>query len=330
VKRELALIAYGDVPPDAPEDEQDVLVEVSCVAGALEVLGYRTERLPVTLDLAAMVGRIRAAKPAFVFNLVESIAGHDSLQHLAPSVFDTLGVSYTGADARAVSLTTDKHLAKRIFQSAGIPTPAWKRLDETDEAGVAFAPPYIVKRVSEDASRGIDDTSVLRTEAELAAYVRGVAAEERCRVMVEQFVTGREFNISVVADRSGPQVLPPAEIVFQDYPDGKPTIVGYTAKWDKNSFEYSHTVRRFATGPEDRQLVSELSELCCSCWNVIGLRGYARVDFRVDESGRPWVLEVNANPCIAPDAGLAAAAGQAGMSFVELVGRIVDSAQAGM
>ena len=124
----------------------------------------------------------------------------------------------------------------------------------------------------------------------------------------EAYIDGREFNLSLLASKAGPQVLPPAEIRFEDYPEGKTRIVGYRAKWHESSFEYLHTVRSFEFPPEDDELLSRLKDLAVRCWSLFDLRGYARVDFRVDRDGRPWVLEVNVNPCLSPDAGFFAAA----------------------
>ena len=108
-----------------------------------------------------------------------------------------------------------------------------------------------------------------------------------------------------------------------DYPQGKPRFVGYNAKWDESSFEYTRTPRCFDFPPEDASLLAELQRLSLRCWDVFGLRGYARVDFRVDADGRPWVLEVNTNPCLSPDAGFMAAAARAGLSCSDAVRRIV-------
>ena len=114
---------------------------------------------------------------------------------------------------------------------------------------------------------------------------------------------------------------------FIDYPEDKPRIVGYRAKWDPTSFEYHHMERVFDLPESDRDLVAELGAIAMQAWTLLRLSGYARVDFRVDESGRPWVLEVNANPGIAPDAGCAAAAAKAGMSYSDAIGRVAASAR---
>jgi D-alanine-D-alanine ligase len=150
---------------------------------------------------------------------------------------------------------------------------------------------------------------------------------------------GRPWRRRSAAGRSGsaiallggtedgePQILPPAEIRFVGYPDGKPTMVGYRAKWEEGSFEFNRTPRTFDFPAADSGLIRSLVDISRACWKAFDLRGYARVDFRVDRAGRPWVLEVNTNPCISPDAGFAAAAGRAGLTITDVVRRIVADA----
>jgi D-alanine-D-alanine ligase len=142
----------------------------------------------------------------------------------------------------------------------------------------------------------------------------------------EDYIDGREFNLSMLAGPSGPEVLPPAEIDFSAFPAGKPRIVGYQAKWEVDSFEYQHTPRRFDMPPSDERLLERLSDLARRTWALFGLAGYARVDFRVDAAGEPWILEINTNPCLSPDAGFPAAVAEAGLSYDAAVERIVADA----
>jgi D-alanine-D-alanine ligase len=127
----------------------------------------------------------------------------------------------------------------------------------------------------------------------------------------------------LIAGRSGPRALPVAEIRFDAFPADKPRIVGYAAKWHSDSFEYQNTPRSFAVEPE---LDEQLRRLALECWALFRLEGYARVDFRVDERGSPWVLEVNANPCLSPDAGFAAALAEAGIGYEAAVATLIDDA----
>ena len=128
---------------------------------------------------------------------------------------------------------------------------------------------------------------------------------------------------------AGPEVLPPAEIAFTGYPEDRPKIVDYDAKWNPGMFGYDNTPRVFEFAEADTLLLEYLRSLALRCWRVFSLSGYARVDFRVDRGGKPWILEINTNPCLAPDAGFAAAASRAGIGYADLIARIVDAARPG-
>ena len=141
---------------------------------------------------------------------------------------------------------------------------------------------------------------------------------------IEDFIDGREFNISVLAGKDGPEVLPPAEIVFVDYDENKPRIVDFKAKWETESFEYINTVREFPGEKLNSKLGRNLKEAALECWNLFGLKGYARVDVRTDSNDDVYVIEVNANPCISPDSGFVAATKQAGYPFINVLQRIIN------
>lgn len=318
-------ILYGDVPPGAPEDEQDVLVQVQVVSRALLCLGYEPVAVPMTLNLDEVTQRLRRAQVSLGFNLVEAVAGQGRFIHLGPALLDFLGIPHTGSGTDVMFSTSNKLLAKKILDAHKIPTPRWAPLHEP-----GFPGPFIIKSVWEHASIGIDDTAVVSEEHLLAAEVEKRSRDLSGPWFIEQYVEGREFNVSLLAVEGAPEmeempeVLPPAEILFEDFPPGKPRIVSYRAKWDATSHEYHHTPRRFDFPPQDKDLVGELTSLARKCWKIFGLRGYARVDFRVDTAGKPWVLEVNANPCLSPDSGFIAAAERAGVSLDQVVHRIIS------
>lgn len=317
-----AVILHGVVPPEADRDEQDALVEVEAVAGALRELGFSPVPLAFGLDLPASADALRRLSPRFVFNLVESVEGKGSLVHLAPALLDFLRLPYTGSPTDAMYLTSNKPLAKKILAAAGIPTPLWTLL-AGEAAAVSFDGPYIVKSIWEHASIDLDDRAVIANRQSLTAALGERQGQRSGRCFVERFIDGREFNLSLIDGDAGPRVLPPAEIRFVDFPPGKPRLVGYKAKWDEDSFECRNTRRSFDFSPLDEPLLSALADLARRCWEAFDLRGYARVDFRVDDAGRPWVLEINANPCISPDGGFVAAALRAGLDFPRVVEQIV-------
>lgn len=318
---------------DAP-DEQDVLVQAEAVSEALEALGHEAITLPCSLDLASMKRRLEASDPALVFNLVESLGGHGRLIHLFPALLDAMGLAYTGSRTEAIWMTSHKVMAKSRMQSFGIPTPVWMGPYPQDAAGsLSPAPPtddgqrkWIIKSLWEHASVGLESDSIVSGGSDKTIFrelsKRAPGLGGAC--FAEAYIHGREFNLSVLAGAAGPQVLPAAEIVFEGYATSRPMIVGYRAKWQQGSYEYRHTPRRFDFDADDAGLLSALKDLSLQCWRVFGLRGYARVDFRVDGSGHPWILEINANPCISPDAGFAAALHAAGMDLSQAVRRIVE------
>jgi len=316
-------VLYGAVSGGSGMDEQDVLVEVETVSRALEALGHEPVPVPLSLDLGAAIAALDRLRPRFAFNLVESVAGRGSLIALGPLVLNFLNIPFTGASADATYLTSNKPLAKRIMTLEGIDTPPWLSAEEGPPD--PFRPGrYIVKSVWEHASIGIDEGSVLEVE-EQAALIEALA-QRRDRLggdcFAEAYIEGREFNLSLLAGGDGPRVLPPAEILFAAFPPGKLRLVDYRAKWDTESFEYRQTPRSFRFTETDAPLLASLKDMALRCWRLFRLRGYGRVDFRVDGNGRPWVLEVNTNPCLSPDAGFLAAAGEAGLGITEVVARI--------
>jgi len=320
------VLLHDEVPPTARADELDVFVQAEAIEAVLAELGHTAVRHAFSSNLAAQVDALRALAPDLVFNLVESVGGHGGLLHLAPALLDALRIPYTGAATGPMLVTTSKVLTKQWLRAHGLPTPDWCGADPTAGPRPTLPGRFIVKAVWEEASVGLDDEAVVMA-AGFSDLLR--ALEERSprwggEGFAEAYIEGREFNLSVLGGPQGPEVLPPAEIEFTDYDADKPRIVGYRAKWDNDSFEYQHTTRRFDFPAADGDLLQHLTSLARRCWTVFGLRGYARVDFRVDETGRPWILEINANPCLSPDAGFPAAAARAGLTYTCMIARILD------
>jgi D-alanine-D-alanine ligase len=322
-RRPRAMVLFAAQDTRSPLDEQDVLTEVAVVSRALERLGWSVTEHALDLDLGVHARTLGRRPAAMVFNLVESLGGDGQLIYLATTLLDHLGLPYTGAPTEAVFLTTHKVLAKRTMAAAGIPTPHW--IGEGSPAVPSEATALIIKPVWEDASVGIDDRAVVRRRSSALRELRRRDVRDGRPHFAESYIEGREFNISLLAREAGraPQVLPIAEIHFLDFAKNKPRIVGYRAKWDVTAHEFSHTPRSFDFPARDRSLLRRLRQLALRCWRLFGLRGYGRVDLRVDRRGRPWVLEVNANPCLSPDAGYFAAAQRAELSMEDVVQRII-------
>ncbi len=317
-------VIHGEVAADAARDEIDVLTQVDHVSRGLTAIGHEPLPVPVSLNLAELARTIAALRPPIAFNLVETLTGRGSLIHLVPAVLDALRLPYTGAGAEAMMLTSNKLLAKKWLRASGLPTPPWFTPVEIDE-DLRIGGSWVVKSVWEHASVGLDEDSVI-PEANLDTLHAEMESRRESlggACLAEAFIDGREFNLSLLAGENGPEVLPPAEIRFDAYPAGKVRIVGYRSKWEEGSFEFNNTPRSFDFPATDAPLIDRLKGLALQCWRSFSLRGYARVDFRVDREGRPWILEVNANPCLSPDAGFSAATLRAGLSFPDVLRRII-------
>jgi D-alanine-D-alanine ligase len=322
-----AVVLHSDVPEDAGVDEKDALVQAAVVCSALSELGYEPTAMPFSLNVAHIIDMLRDLRPAFVFNIVETMAGQGSLIHIAPSILDFLRIPYTGAATEATFLTSNKVLAKKMLNAAGIATPPLF-LPRGSEDAHFVAGPYIIKAVWEHASTWLGSDSIInaRDPYELRKATASRQKNIGMACFAEAFIEGRECNLSLIAGDGGPHVLPPAEIRFDDFPPDKVKVVDYLSKWVEDSFEYHHTPRCFDFPDEDASLLLRLKDLALRCWRVFDLRGYARVDFRIDNTGKPWVLEVNTNPCLSPDGGFYAALERSGLSFVRAIERIIRDA----
>lgn len=325
-------VVHNAVADNAPLDERDVLVQRSCVVAALEQLGHAPVPFDCSLQLASLRRRIARVQPDCIFNLVESLDGTDALMHVAPSLFDAMAIPYTGTPSVGIYLSNNKLLAKERMKLAGLPTPDGFALG-SEACDPVLLPDlescrFIVKSVFEHGSRDIDASSLfrLRPDGRLPCEIIERVCNMGRPCLAERFIEGRELNVSLLAGADGPEVLSPSEIDFSALPAGAPTLVDYRAKWEEESPEYQGTPRRFDIADADHSLVAQLRALAIAVWNIFGLGGYARVDFRIDGDGRPWIIDVNANPCLSPDAGFAAALANDRIDFVSAVARILDAA----
>ncbi len=322
------LILHNSVTQESTADALDILEQIESVRAALVSRGYEVKTLAIDLRLDEAKRRLREECPDAVFNLVEAIDDCGQLVPVATGLLDHLQLPYTGASTEGLLITGNKILAKQWLRTHGLATADWWD-------GISPVPPHpgpgrwITKPVSEDASIGMDDESVVEDFSDVPQRLAAQQQQRRYRWFAEKFVEGREINVALLDGPNGPVVLPIPEIEFVDYPASKPRIVGYAAKWHEESFECRNTVRRFVDPVAEAGLCAELGRIALRCWDIFQLRGYARVDFRVDADGTPWVLEVNANPCISPDAGFAAALEEAGVDYVEGIERIVAAARYG-
>lgn len=319
----------ADDPAHAAEDEFPAR---SPVVTALTRLGHQVSPIACTLDLANVRRKLQRIKPDVIFNRVESLGGSDSMMAAVTLLLDSMQIPYTGNSSAALVGTASKVLVKERLVRAGLPTPGWLCGGVGDDPARCKIQSeirnskYIIKSVFEHASFEIDDSSIVgpASDEHIRQLVRDREVQSGRRHFAEEFVEGREFNISVLGEP--PQVLPVAEIDFSTFPRDKPRIVGHVAKWDEESFEYHNTERLFEYPAADQSLLRRLTDLTVECWRLFGLTGYVRVDFRCDADGEPWILEINTNPCTMPEGGFAAALEHAGIGYDGGLQRILDDA----
>lgn len=316
------LIIHNKLSENALTDEMDVMEQVRLVEESLISLDHEVRVLPVSLDLSKAIAEIRAISPELIFNLVESFENKGELVYFAPAILDVLKIPYTGTHTVQMFLSSSKTLTKESLIRHSIPTPGSFEINVLHQ--IQKDKKYILKPKWEEGSLGLDEDAVF--SGDNIDFVKKLTNYSLKDYFIEEFVEGREFNCALIAEENGPGVLAVAEIEFVDFPENKPKILGYKAKWDEESFEYKNTVRRLDFDETDGSLLAGLGELAKKCWFACGLRGYARIDFRVDKFGNPFVLEVNSNPCISPDSGYYAAAVHAGLPFTKVVQLIIEDA----
>jgi D-alanine-D-alanine ligase len=321
--KEKIVVLYNKVEEIASIDEKDVIIQVDMVCQALTTLGFEVMKLPFSFDFKDIIYQLNKFEPSVVFNLVESVEGDGSLIYLAPALLDSLKIRYSGSSTEAIFLTTNKVLAKKLLVFNRIPTPGWVYQDYI--YNFLEKEQYIIKPVSEDASIGINDNSVVIINN--LDNLKEILEIRKCRmgkdIFAERFINGREFNVSILEGEAGPEVLPVPEIIFNFNDENKIKIIGYKAKWDQDSFEYVNTYRTFEIEKKDKALIQKLRYLSLKTWKAFGLTGFARIDFRVDYNNNPYVLEVNTNPSISPDSGFFAACIEAGFTFEEMIEKII-------
>lgn len=319
-KNSRVIILYNAVDANANPDEADVLHQVELVSEALTDLGYLPEPFPLGNDLKTDMDRIKSRDPLFVFNLVESVFDKGELLYIGAALLNALKIPFTGVPVEGLFLTTNKVLTKKLLKHNGIPTPEYFSIDEVHLLKPATR--YLLKPVSEDGSVDLDEDSVFTPDQK--KMMEKISRLPSSHYFIEEFIEGREFNLSILGGKGKTDVLAPAEMVFHNFPEGKPHILGYKAKWDESSMEFKNTTRSFEGLSPKSHLFRDLVKISRECWDCFGLKGFARVDFRVDETENPYVIEINGNPCISPDSGFIAAANKAGLSNTDVIRRIIE------
>ena len=284
--------------------EESVADMANQVHEAVKVLGYDATLIPLQRSLMNFLGRVKELNLDVLVNLCEGFYGRPQWESNVAAVFELLGMSFTGNNSRTLAFCQDKYRAKAILAAHGLPTAPSQLVTSADQP-LELRLPVIVKPNSEDASLGIYPESVVRDAAGFGVQVRRILEKYNQPALVEAFIDGREFNVSVY-ENTAPEALQVSELDFTALPPSSPRICSYEAKWFEDHVLYNATPP-ICPAPIDDALRTKLQEAAVGAFKAMGCRDYARVDFRMDGKGRLFILEVNPNPDISLNAGFARA-----------------------
>ncbi len=298
---------------------------------AIRAGGHECRRLVVDDTVQPLVTSLNDDRPDLVFNIAESFGGKSALESNIAALLNLLGLRYTGSSPAGLILAGDKTLTKKVLSFHGILTARFATVfrGNVDWAGdIAF--PLIVKPPQEDASLGITQKSIVNDVKELLQMISSLQTEYQSPVLAEEFIDGREFYVGVLGN-SDVKALPIIELDFTGYPEGKPRIASWAAKWgddgDEKGEEFAGTKSVFPSDlPEE--LAARIQQVAIDAFNALRLRDYARVDLRVTSKEEIYVIEVNPNCYLEQQSEFASAAARDGIEYGALVGRIVELASA--
>jgi D-alanine-D-alanine ligase len=315
-----------DLLEDDPgrEAREDVRRVVRSVTEALRGEGFGVDAVPVVGDSFAFLDALKERPPDLVLNLCESLAADSRGEMVIPCLLELLHLPYTGSSGLALALALHKPRARDLLKARGVPAPQGVVIQERAQLKSLTLPfPLIVKPVREDASVGIEFDSVVEDATALEKAVSRILSTLSQPALVEQYIPGREISVSLLGN-SPRGALPLTEIRFGKAFEGRPNILSYGAKWDVKSAEYIDS----PSGP--CELPSELQARCIQvaldAFEALECRDYGRVDLRLTPAGEPYVIDINPNCDLSPDAGFAKAAASAGWTYPALARKLVEVA----
>jgi D-alanine-D-alanine ligase len=325
--RVLVLMHADLVPPETVTDADLTTVEWKTeyhVLSTVRELGHEALGVGVRDDLLEIRKAVDEWKPHIVFNLLEEFSGVAIYDQNIISYLELLGVPYTGCNPRGLMLARDKELAKKILHYHRIPIPEFITvpLGRAVKRPKDLAFPLIVKSVSEEASLGISQASIVEADDKLQERVTFVHQSVGTGALVERYIDGRELYVGVLGNRRL-QVLPVWELNLDKMPDEARRIATERVKWSRK-YQLKYGVVSGEAKDLGEGMGEKIQEFARRVYRDLGLSGYARIDFRLDTAGQVYVLEANPNPQIAKAEDFADSAAHAGLSYALLLQRILD------
>lgn len=308
--------------------ETGMTSHINDIVSGLGLYFKDVETYAFSSDIERAISFITSYRPDVIFNFVESVEGRANYEAYAAGLYELLGFNYTGNIPLCLGLCLNKARTKQLLQSGNIKTPGYYIAKYNSKFNTVIDPesfnlklPVILKLLNEDASIGISEFSVAGSMDEVNKRLAFLFKTYRQDVIIEEFINGREFNVSIL----GGEVLPISEIIFSGLPKGLPKIVTYEGKWSPNSTYYKYTNPNCPAEIDD-ELRGRIETAARGAYEIMNCRDYARIDIRLSRSGVPYVIEVNPNPDLSQDAGFARASRAKGLSYPELLYSIASLA----
>ncbi|HET8632750.1 MAG TPA: hypothetical protein VFL88_01285 [Gemmatimonadales bacterium] len=305
--------------------QEDLDVVVAQVVRALRKLGHSVSVLPLFSDVPEFIKGLSRRKPELVFNMAEMFGDSVMGDMLVAALLETQEVRYTGGGPGDLYLSQDKGLSKKLLDYEGILYPRFAVFSQSEgfETGGNLRMPLFVKPLRADASIGIAANSLVHDTGALMKRVAAIHRDLNDAALAEEYIEGREFYVGILGN-SKPMAMPPVEVDFTGFPEDQPKILDSRAKWNIRSREYKGTNSVIAELPDE--LRARLIKVSLDAYRALRVRDYGRVDLRLTGTGEIYVLEVNASCYLEETAEFAMAARAAGMSYEEMIGKIVDAA----
>lgn len=296
------------------------------VQGALLDNGYEVRMLGLFKDLQPLLEELKEFKPDVVFNTVDTFRDVTGLDKNVAGLFEMLNVPYTGASPAALFICNDKALSRKVLRYHRVRGPRFQTFYRGHRVWLprTLKLPCIVKPLTEEASRGISQASIVDDEPAFIERVKMVHDRMNQDAIAEQYIEGRELYVTVIGDHRL-RVLPPREMTFGDLPADEPRIATFKAKWD-DAYRKKWGIRNTDAGPLDQALHKRVVDICKRAYRALNIRSYARFDLRITAEGNVYIIEPNANPCIAKDDELAMSALKAGIDYPSLIRMVVRQA----
>lgn len=277
-------------------------------------------------SVGEVVQAVRQFAADVVFNLCESLSGDARYESSVAAILERLGVPFTGSRAQCLRLCLNKQGCGEVLRRAGVPVPEAVLIDEhspVDVRALGLGWPLILKPNAEDGSTGIWSSSVVDGPVAYAEALARLRAAKLAPVIAQRYIEGREINVALLGEQPR-RMLPINEIDFAEMPAELPRIVSYECKWIDGTSEW----RGARVVPADLQpaTLRAVARYARAAAEAVGMGSYGRVDFRIDAQGQPWVVDVNPNCALAPDAGFATSAMRAGLGYADLIAAIVEAA----